>query len=371
MTALAPAAPAAARFTLDGSDALEARVSALCAASREGVLATLGAGNVHALLLAGGYGRGEGGVLRRADGSDAPYNDLEFFVLLHGHPKLAPRRWEGALHRLGHELTPDAGIDVEFKAITLATLEASAPSMFYYDLVMGHRWLVGDESMLARCGHHRDGARIPLHEATRLLFNRCSGLLFAKERLARPAFTAEDADFVGRNLAKARLAFGDVWLTAHHLYHWSCRERHERLGRLTLPEWAEPLLAHHAAGVEFKLHPVRTDAPRATLASEHAELVSLGEKVWLWLEGRRLERPFDTAAAYLDPRVPKCPEQPAWRNALVNLRTFGPRGLLGPAALRYPRERLFHELVRLLFLGQSGDLAADVSAYEQLWSRYN
>mgnify|MGYP006142135189 CR=1 FL=1 len=39
-----------------------------------------------------------------------------------------------------------------------------------------------------------------------------TGLLFARERLDRPHFTAADADFVGRNLAKARLALGDAVL---------------------------------------------------------------------------------------------------------------------------------------------------------------
>ena len=51
---------------------------------------------------------------------------------------------------------------------------------------------------------------------------------------------ADDADFVGRNLAKDQLAFGDVLLTAHGQYHWSCQERHRRLECLDVPSlpWA-------------------------------------------------------------------------------------------------------------------------------------
>src|SRR5947199_6504474 len=104
--------------------------------------------------------------------------------------------------------------------------------MFYYDLVSGHRLVHGTDEWLGQCEHHRAAHRIPLHEATRLLMNRCSGLLFAQERLARVPFSAEDADFVGRNLAKAKLAFGDVVLAMRGQYHWSCRERQKRLKKL-------------------------------------------------------------------------------------------------------------------------------------------
>jgi hypothetical protein len=73
--------------------------------------------------------------------------------------------------------------------------------MFYYDLVLGGRWWVGDEALFRGCEHHRESKAIPLHEATRLLMNRCSGLLFSADRLCGRSFGPEDSDFVGRNLA--------------------------------------------------------------------------------------------------------------------------------------------------------------------------
>src|SRR5437667_1590292 len=104
--------------------------------------------------------------------------------------------------------------------------------MFYYDLMMCHRCVYGEEALFAGCSHHCAPGRIPIHEATRLLMNRCSGLLFAKQQLERTDFTPENADFVRRNVAKAQLAFGDVLLTVEGQYHWSCRERAARLSCL-------------------------------------------------------------------------------------------------------------------------------------------
>jgi hypothetical protein len=375
------------RFTIDGSDALERHLEAICQQVLTGVRKLVPNSRLDGLLLGGGYGRGEGGVLKSAAG-DQPYNDLEFYVFVRGRAFLAERSFRQPLHELGESLSPQAGLQVEFKVLTLDKLARSSPSMFYYDLVAGHRWQMGDDTMLARCQPHRDPAMIPLHEATRLLMNRCSGLLFSAERLARRTFNEADADYVGRNLAKAQLAFGDVWLTAHGQYHWSCMERHARLGREATTN-AVPLAEltrHHASGVEFKLHPARSTESRADLAARHAELNAIGEKLWLWLESKRLEKNFRSARDYACCRTRKCPETSSLRNRPINGRAFGASGLL---CGRYPRERLLNALALMLWepaaLADTAlrqriqqqlrtkalDLPGVVSAYSRIWNRFN
>jgi hypothetical protein len=392
----------ARRFTLDGSDALEAYLEDLCSKVREGVRQLIPEDRLDAVLLGGGYGRGEGGVLKTPSG-DRPYNDLESFVFVRGNALMVERHYHAPLHELGERLSPGTGLDIEFKVLTLDRLRRSPTTMFYYDLVLGHRCLVGEESILAGCDHHRDAARIPLHEATRLLMNRCSGLLFSLERLERTTFGPEEADFVGRNISKAQLAFGDVLLTAAGLYHWSCRERHKRLQDLVEKEAvglfpspnsslvARELVAHHREGVDFKLHPFRSTLSRETLRERHGRLVRLGLDLWLALENRRLGTGFPSVAHYADWTGNKCPEFPPFRNSLVSLRAFGPRSLLRPGVGRHPRERLLNSLPRLLWLRpeassvhpgvlsvlqrdldtQATDFPGLVNAYARLWSRFN
>ena len=378
------------RYTLDGSPALESHLAATCDQVLAGVRRLVPGGQLQGVLLGGGYGRGEGGVLRTPDG-DRPYNDLEFYVFVSGPAVLGEKKFRHPLHELGESLSPAAGLEVEFKVLTFDKLRHSPPSMFYYDLVMGHRWQLGDDSLLAGCEQHRDAAKIPLYEATRLLMNRCSGLLYSAERLARPQFGPDEADFVGRNLAKARLAFGDVLLTAHGQYHWSCQERHTRLVTMALPvagtapaETLAQIREHHARGVEFKLHPRRTAASREELAREHAELVSLGQTLWLWLESKRLGLSFTTAGGYANTAANLCPETSRWRNRLVNARAFG---LGGVSDARYPRERLFRALnlllwetdgtvrhqsaLQTLLRTSATDLAGLTAAYAGLWGRFN
>jgi len=379
------------RFTLDGSAELEAHLEQTGRQVLDGILRVVPQKKLEAVVLGGGYGRGEGGLLKSENG-DRPYNDLEFYVLIRGNHLLNDRRYFAALHDLAARLSSTAGVDVEFKILSLAKLRRSPISMFYYDLVMGHRWLHGDETFLNGCEHHRQSERIPLSEATRLLMNRGAGLLFARERLHRISFSMDDADFVGRNLAKAQLAFGDAVLTAFGQYHWSCRERHQRLKRLLAQAdmpWLEDVKKHHAAGVNFKLHPWRSNAPASVLQERAEEIISLALQLWLWVEERRLCVSFPSPSDYALNSTNKCPEASPWRNRLVNLRTFGPAVAFNSGGNRYPRERLFNALMLLLasprsesslgtlhltkkiLLTDDTDFSHTLKIFHHLWSRFS
>lgn len=381
------AAPPRRRFTVDGSVPLENHLAQTCGRIAAGLRSLLPRSKLVAVVLGGGYGRGEGGVWRTADG-DRPYNDLEFYVYLRGNRHLNERIHGRALHVLGEILTPQAGVEVEFKIASLRELAAQPVSMFSYDLVSGHRWLFGREELFARCIHHRDATQIRLAEATRLLMNRGSGLLLAEARLRSAGFGAGDADFVARNIAKMQLALGDALLASRGRYHWSAPQRHARLGRLALAEksdWLQRISHHHAAGLEFKLHPCRSTASRTELAALHREVTELARETWLWIEAQRLGHPFRNIRDYVESRAPKADDAPAWRNPVLHLRALGVRRIDWARVLRHPRERVLHALALLLWeCGETNptetlrrvqrelrtdarEFPALVRVYEQLW----
>ena len=201
------------RFTLDGSIQLECRLAELCEEISGATLSLVPRQKLQALVLGGGYGRGHGGVLKTPAG-DALYNDLEFYVFLKGNALLNQSCYRQRFEALGELLSPKAGLHVEFKIDSLDKLRRRPVSIFSYDLVTGHRTVYGSSEVFAGCEHHRDSARIEPAEATRLLLNRCSGLLLVKELLLLNDITDEQCDFIGRNLAKAQLALGDALLAA-------------------------------------------------------------------------------------------------------------------------------------------------------------
>jgi hypothetical protein len=376
------------RFTLDGDEGLELQLALACARAVSGIRGLVPARRLEAVVLGGGYGRGEGGVLQSPTGH-RPYNDIEFYVAIRGSRHLNEALYHRRLEVLGEILTQLAGIEVEFKVTSLAEISSRPVSMFSYDLASGHRilWSRDPKAVCAAWRNHLKAEDIPLCEATRLLMNRCSGLLFARARLAETPFTAQAASFVARNTAKVQLACGDALLTARGAYHWSCMERCRRLAaaaREAQSALFDTALRLHKAGVEFKLHPERRKARRDTLASQLAEASDLARDCWLWIESRRLGKAFPTARAYAEHPAVKWPGSPAALNVLLNLRADGPRSRARRALLRHPRERALNalalllwepsELVRCARIGvelnaPAAGAAARMEAYRRLWSR--
>jgi hypothetical protein len=215
--------------------------------------------------------------------------------------------------------------------------------------------------------------------------------LLAREILQGEKGGAEQADFIGRNLAKVQLALGDAALTVLGAYHWSASERHSRLVRLAqrlAPSWSLPVIQKHAEGLAFKFHPWKWQNSRGEFEREHASLWALAAEVWLWIENSRLGRNFSNATEYALDREPKFKFGVAWENLLRNGRTFGVIGLLNGQACRYPRERLFSTLPLLLSMQEFShepnvlqhlqrqlcDTASDwrglVDAYKYAWQSY-
>src|SRR5262249_53877042 len=159
------------------------------------------------------------------------------------------------LGALGHALTLKTAAEVEITISSIRNLRRSPVSMFYYDLLIGHRQLYGRDSWQAAAAHHRRTTHLPRAEGTQLLIKRGSGMLLARDRLDRTSLSQEDLQFIGRNIAKAQLALGDVLLTVYGQYHWSCLERNSLLLRLQPQEslpWLDSVRHHHDEGVEFK-----------------------------------------------------------------------------------------------------------------------
>ncbi len=377
------------RFTLDGSEALEEQLAELCDQALL-TIEPLVHRKLEAVVLGGGYGRGQGGVLKSPAG-DQPYNDLEFYVFVRGNRLWNERQLRKPLKEISEVLSSNAGLHVEFKVDSLVRLQRSPVSMFSYDLVSGHRVLFAPNGVFADCDHHLDASRIPLSEATRLLWNRCTGLLLAKELLRAKELAPEHSDFIGRNLAKAQLALGDVVLTVGGRYHWDCLERQERLKAIVdferLP-WLSEVKRHYAFGLDFKLHPRRISRTARQFTTDLLEIADLARHLWLWLESRRLDRRFASVREYALSKTRKCSEGSIVRNPLLNARTFGPRAFLDSNSFRYPRERLLNSLPLLLWeeplndlkvrrhlqkqlRTQASDWQSFVAAYKSFWPNFS
>lgn len=315
---------------------------------------------VKAIFLAGGYGRGEGGVyLANEEAEPRLYNDLEFYAVITSPITEALHRWT---HR-GEDLF---GIEIEWKTLSPHALETAAPSMFYYDLLSRHVLVTGDEHWVAALPEKlRSATAIPPVEASRLLVNRGMSLL----RCRRWAAGEMDLppDFCQRILAKLKLALADAVLCLHGQYHWSCRERARRLkqfsAKQTPPDWAR-LVEWHEQGVAFKMRPQfpeipaedwpplarinHNEAPPCDLSGLVEEMIQVWLRTFLWVESHRLGVPLPAPANYLNHSRRLFPEEAPLKNLLRQLRDRRRARSLPWSGLDHPRAVVWKALVGLL-----------------------
>ncbi|MHB2020718.1 MAG: hypothetical protein ACYCW6_27585, partial [Candidatus Xenobia bacterium] len=106
--------------------------------------------SLHALVLGGGYGRGEGGVVRQGDG-EAPYNDLDLALIL--EDSIRPRLFD-----ISDRYQAELGVHVDFSRPLLADgLDDLPPYLVWYDLALGHVVLDGPSNVLERLARRMRG----------------------------------------------------------------------------------------------------------------------------------------------------------------------------------------------------------------------
>jgi hypothetical protein len=333
---------ATARYFEGNHPGLEARLEEHFSRVRAG-FETLGRGA--ALVLGGGYGRGEGGVM--TDGDEPAFsNDLDYFLFTDAPEDAGLRDWCRGVERVE---SAELGIDVEIKCLRPDSIRDPSRSMMFADLVAAHVVVAGDAGFLETLRSGLDFSRIQPGEATRLLWNRGSGMFFARCRMG----SADGLVFVIRNHAKLKLALGDAWLCLNGLYSPKCRERAERLNACTLPENARILADWHAEGVDFKFHPYSGGRSWGELEEEAVHLLGVWKTVYLATEERRLGRNIADFSEYL--RLPRLlSDGSVVRNlALAGRDRLKRGGFIRPLG-DYPRAGLMRALPCLLGLTPGG-----------------
>ena len=241
-------------FTSSGEAAIERLIEEQLTGVRDDILAALPRQQLDCLVLGGGYGRGEGGVLSTPEGP-LPYNDYDIVLVHHMGDR---RRLAGALQQIHETHSRLCGIHVDVLPLHIRRLTRLPPALTWYELAQGHVVLWGDESTLAPLLARRLDDVAP-SEWGRLLVNRASGLLFAswlrQGHRCNVVGEADEPSFTTRQVFKAWLSLGDVLLADRGMYSPLVTERRKRFEALCArgqgPDWG----AEYTRACEFKLRP--------------------------------------------------------------------------------------------------------------------
>lgn len=342
-----------------------------------------------ALVLGGGYGRSEGGVLK-IDTQEKLYNDLDFFVIGKELPGWKSAQISRQLMNLHYELSDQLGIEVDFSDIKAVSNLAKAPiSLMWFDLKCGHEVIWGNKHVLQNMPRW-EASDLGVNEAVKLLLNRGMGLYFARSYILQHA-EAENSDFINRNIHKAYQAIAEAILITEENYHWSVMERMKRIENTNIARYsANPLLASlMQEAMEFKLRPHILKADEADFADRISEAIAIFEEVYyaVWaayfgVPKLDLKSYHNLLSSYKDMNNSV---MSLAKNFALNLRDCGLNPVNLNEYIKYPRYRLFYALPWLLFdqqmslesisrmLGLPGvtDRSSLEQRYVALWQRYN
>lgn len=336
------------------------------AAVRARVLESAGAEDITALVLGGGYGRGEGGVFE-VDGEERAYNDYDFFVVVPFSSRSRRRRVASQLNGVKASVEPGCGIHVDFSPpMPVQRLGKLPYELMFMEAKLGHHVVIGPPDVFSALPAY-DPQCPPLEECARLFMNRGIGLLLARTKLMQPSLSEEDREFVVRNIYKAMMAMGDSVLFIRRDYSPSYIVRRVRFLAQDLQGVPDGVREAYEASLDFKLRP-RHDVPSGkTLDEWHREMAALYLQVYLWFERQRLGMADLDWPAYarLPSRLPGTGIGERVKNVARNARHGRPAG--GEWIL-HPRDRILKRLPRLL--GEHARDTAELSHVLHLWKHY-
>jgi rhamnosyltransferase len=375
------------RYTHGGNSEVEARIAMDQSLIKIYVKDAVPKQNFLALVLMGGYGRGEGGYCL-IDGKPAPYNDYDYFLVVKDMGRKEAAALQASLHKVALRLSHIVGVEVDLAVLRQESLASAPFSLMNAEMKWGHRVVLGDPRVL-EIMPAMPIDKLSLGEFTRLMNNRGALLLMNIMALdSKRTLEGKDLEEFFKYLFKAILACGDALLARNGTYHPSYVEKQERLKLLkSLP--CPEFLKLYKLAVEQKFYPNPDLYQNQDLEDWQTRVTNCWLTTLSILEAHRTRRSISDWKEYARPRLHKGQLENAqvWRNIAITFRDFGMRHTLRYLdwARRYPRERLISVLPLLLARNQQAvaknisiplniplgtDWSATAEGYLSTWKRY-
>jgi hypothetical protein len=381
------------RYTLRGNDELEARIASDMAQVVTRVRQSFDSDRLEAVVLIGGYGRGEGGALMEK-GRVRPHNNCDLLVLIGKMPLSKRAACYAKAAAVGAELTDQLRLGVDLNVRPVSFLRNATHILINHDLRFGHRVLWGDPAIISQMPDY-DPADVPMTEGSALLRNRGNCLLENRMALEKRMVGRDEErrKFI-RHIFKATIGYGDAVLIAKGWYDPSYVAKLERITNLDIQEVprADLLKAIYKEAAEFRFEPNYDKYMDRDYIDWLDSVLNVLEPIHVWFEKQRLGleelnwrdhfdlvtvRGFDIHYGPLK-RI---------RNLLVNVNEFGALKALGDFGWwygRHPRDWMLAAFPSLMYrpkdwdyltpvgtlLGVKGNWYKTAERYQYLYRKY-
>lgn len=260
-----------------------------------------------AVILTGGFGRGEGSVKVDNDGNVRIINDYDVEVVFRERWGRFPSKlfihvlFEGKINRLAQDLADR--FDIKQIDLTLCSensyARAHTPRLSDFDLRYGNKLLYGTVNPVHMMPEYRP-EDIPVFEGTWLLRNRGIGLLLASFYLNGDYVKADKLEYFYIEIIKSILAMGDALFISAGKYHNSYAKRASSIADI-LPsdlELSDRLAELYHLASSYKLNPRSDMFPGTHPGNLWNEVASMHCQLILYYESKRLGISFLNCTDY-------------------------------------------------------------------------
>lgn len=374
------------RYTVYGTREFDQKIDDDMHIIAEAVAGGISGNQIAAVILGGGYGRGEGGVHRNSKGEMSLHNDYDMFVITDNVSYSARQKINRELKEISEKLTARIGIDVDFSPVKNRSELATLPfTMMWQELKCGHKVIYGSEDILDDIAA-LDLNHMPAEEAAKLMLNRGVGLLLSRQKLEDGCPEEEDLHFVKRNIWKAVMACGDVFMIFRHNYSHSYVRRLEILETYRDDPLVGDFFELYRQSIEYKLRPDDLTENVDDLRCRFAAIKDIFKRFYIFTFacccGKKLETMSEVQDAlfYDDPFSAGESLIRKFKNLILNFKEVGFKALNIRFLFKYPRLRLFIVFPCLLFASEAKlnyiklvvkEDGVVMDRFLQLWNRFN
>jgi len=207
------------KLTIVGSSKLEASLSLVLDNIAKNIQQRIDENLYEAVILIGGYGRGEGGVVI-IDNVEFPHNNFDFLVISKTISKDKEELLETQLSNIFNKHTKAINIEVEFSIMSSKKLKNMQPLVITYDMKYGHKLIVGDASVLVN-NKNFELDTIPAWDIRNLMVNRGTLLIINDLMLEKGDLSNSEKKIIIKHFIKAIIGYGDALLFHLGSYHYS------------------------------------------------------------------------------------------------------------------------------------------------------
>ena len=338
-------------YTVYGDSAFDKKISSDMKLISDSILSVIPSNDIAAIILGGGYGRGEGGVVIKGN-SMSLYNDYDMFLVTNDISKNKKKEYAEKVFEISEKLTEQIGVDVDFGPLkNISELRKMPFTLMYYELKEGHKVIYGEKNILDVLPLYSVN-NLPVSEALNLMLNRGVGLMLAGERLKKEDLPEEDNEFIERNIFKAIMAAGDIFLMTKKKYNFSYVDRLKSIETFT----GNPILAedgfidYYKMSLNYKLQP-KNDFEH--LKKRYKYTLKVFKKFYLyafnnfWKSNINDFTQYNACLTRLG--IAKEPYFNLIKNLYLNTTEIGFKNFSVKYFLKYPRFRLFFMLPYFLF----------------------